>query len=187
MPMNRLLLIPLLTACGGGVTLDDTSDPTGVTDDTSTPGTFPDAPELVVNEFMASNASTIADASGAYPDWIELYNPGTEAVDLEGWGLTDDLEALDKYIFPASASIAAGGYLLVWADGDVDQEGNHTSWNLDKNGEQIGLAASAEYGSVLVDALEYESQATDISMARMPDGSNTWEADTTPTPRATNE
>jgi large repetitive protein len=187
MTMNRLLLIPLLTACGGGVTLDDTSATTDDTADTSTPGTFPDAPELVVNEFMASNASTITDATGAFPDWIELYNPGTEAVDLEGWTLSDNLENLDKYVFPASSSIDAGGYLLVWADGDEDQEGNHTSWNLDKDGEQIGLAASAEYGSVLVDALEYESQATDISMARMPDGSSTWQADTTPTPRSTNQ
>ncbi|MCP4921136.1 MAG: lamin tail domain-containing protein [Proteobacteria bacterium] len=185
--MHRLLLFPLLTACGGGVTLDDTSSTTTTTDDTGTPGTFPSAPEVVINEFMASNASTIADSSGAYPDWIELYNPGAEAVDMDGWTLTDDLEELDRYTFPESTSIDAGGYLLVWADGDEDQEGLHTAWNLDKNGEQIGLAASSEYGGVLVDAIEYESQATDISMARMPDGSTTWEADTTPTPRATNE
>ncbi len=186
MSIHTLLLLPLLTACSGGVTLDDTATTT-VGTDSGTSGTFPAAPEVVINEFMASNASTVADATGAYPDWIELYNATGETVDLEGWGLSDDLETPDKWEFPSGAEISGGGYLLIWADGDVDQEGFHTPWNLDKNGEQIALAASPDYGSVLVDALEYASQATDIAMARMPDGSANWEADTTPTPDATNE
>ncbi len=181
---SHVLLATLLTACGG-VTLDDTA--TTADDSGTSGGTYPASPEVVVNEFMASNASTIADNTGAFPDWIELYNPGSETVDLEGWWLTDDLEEPERFEFPSGASIAGGGYLLIWADGDVDQEGLHTAWNLDQQGEQIGLSGSEECGNALVDAIEYEAQATDISMARMPDGSSTWEADTTPTPRAANE
>ncbi len=182
------LLFSMLTACGGGVSLDDTATANDTADDTATGNTyFPPAPEVLVNEFMASNASTVADATGAYPDWLELYNVTDTDVDLEGWTLTDDLEELDKFTFAADTTIDAGGHLMVWADGDTDQEGIHASFNLAKDGEQIGLSASASYGSVLVDAIEYDSQATDISMARMPDGSSTWEADTTPTPATTNE
>lgn len=187
MQTRLLLLFPLLTACGGGVTLDDTADSNTAVDDSGTTGSFPVPPEVVINEFMASNASTIADATGGYPDWIELYNATTETVELEGWMISDDLETLDKYTFPAGAELSAGGYLLVWADSDVGDEGYHTPFNLDQAGEAITISASPRYGSVLVDALTYEGQATDISMARMPDGSSTWQADTTPTPRATNE
>jgi hypothetical protein len=185
MPKTHLLLIPLLTACSGGVTLDDTATTSGTTD--SVPDSFPAAPEVLINEFMASNASTITDPSGGYPDWVELYNATSEVVYLEDWTLTDNLEKPAKWTFPADTSIEAGGHLLIWVDSDEGQEGIHTSFNLDKQGEQVGISASPRYGSVLVDAIEYAGQATDISSARMPDGSSTWEADTTPTPGATNE
>ncbi len=36
----------------------------------------------VITEFMASNNSTVQDADGHYSDWVEIYNAGTEAVDL---------------------------------------------------------------------------------------------------------
>ncbi len=180
--MTTLLL---LTACGGGVVIDDTS----TTTDSSGYGTtdFPEAPELVINEFMASNASTVTDAAGAYPDWVEIYNATDQTVDLEGWRLTDDLEDKTKWVFPAGTLLAAYDHVVVWCDSDVDEEGLHTSWELDKAGEQIGLSASGTYGGVLVDAIEYDSQATDISMARMPDASTNWEADPTPTPWEANQ
>ena len=40
---------------------------------------------------MASNGDTIADEDGDFEDWIEIYNPGIEPVNLAGWGLSDDL------------------------------------------------------------------------------------------------
>jgi hypothetical protein len=33
---------------------------------------------LVINEFMASNNSSVQDPQGRYDDWIEIYNYGTE-------------------------------------------------------------------------------------------------------------
>ncbi len=66
------------------------------------------AQNVVINEFMASNGSTIADEDGDYPDWIELYNAGSEPVNLEGWGLTDDTDNLFRWIFP-DITIAPGG------------------------------------------------------------------------------
>ena len=35
---------------------------------------------LVINEFMASNGSTVADPQGQYDDWIEIYNAGPGTV-----------------------------------------------------------------------------------------------------------
>ena len=45
-------------------------------------------------------------------DFIELYNAGTQSVDLSGWFLTGGL----KYTFPAGSNIASGAYLLIAAD-----------------------------------------------------------------------
>jgi hypothetical protein len=56
---------------------------------------------LFINEFMADNDSTIQDPDGSgYPDWIELYNAGPNAVDLGGMYLTDDANDPTKWIIP---------------------------------------------------------------------------------------
>ena len=42
--------------------------------------------QIVINEFQASNASTILDFHGAgdHSDWIELYNTGFAIVETDG-------------------------------------------------------------------------------------------------------
>jgi hypothetical protein len=68
----------------------------------------------LINEFMASNATTIADDDGDYSDWIELYNPGDNALDLTGCYLSDDTGNPLRWQFPAGI-IQPHGFLLVWA------------------------------------------------------------------------
>lgn len=70
-----------------------------------------------INEFMASNGSTIQDEDGDFEDWIELYNYGNEAVDLSGWGLSDDTAEPMQWTFAAGTEIGAGQHLIVWASG----------------------------------------------------------------------
>lgn len=50
------------------------------------------AQQILINEFLASNQTINADEDGDFEDWIELYNNGDEAVNLEGFGLSDDDE-----------------------------------------------------------------------------------------------
>ena len=38
---------------------------------------------LIINEICASNKTIIADEDGEYVDWIELYNSGSEAINLK--------------------------------------------------------------------------------------------------------
>ena len=45
---------------------------------------------VVINEFMASNTSTIADPQGEYDDWIELRNVTDSPVSLTGRYLSDE-------------------------------------------------------------------------------------------------
>ncbi len=75
------------------------------------------AQNVRLNEIMASNASTIADEDGDFEDWIELYNAGSEPVDLSGWGLSDNYDNPFKWSFPQDTTIGAGAHLLVWASG----------------------------------------------------------------------
>ena len=70
-------------------------------------------PNLVINEVMASNGETITDAAGDYEDWLEIYNPSEEAIDLKGYYLSDKEDHLTRWQFPESVIIEAGGYLLV--------------------------------------------------------------------------
>ncbi|MFV2068043.1 MAG: lamin tail domain-containing protein, partial [Pirellulales bacterium] len=72
---------------------------------------------LEITELMASNGATLEDAAGKTPDWIELYNGGSQPINLLGWSLTDDPQDLDKWAFPYM-SLDADRYLVVFASGE---------------------------------------------------------------------
>ncbi len=115
---------------------------------------------------MARNESTLAttvEGKIVYPDWIEIHNRGTQAINLGGWYLTDDPAHLTKWAFPA-VPLSAGSYLVVFASGIEqadhpenwpyrDQKGYyHTNFALNGDGEYLALVGpdlqvAHEYGS----------------------------------------
>lgn len=136
---------------------------------------------VYINEFMASNATTLPGADGSYPDWIELYNTTASAVDLSGFGLSDDENQPVKWQFPEGTSIEANGYLLVYCSGkDGLIEGElHAPFGLRSYAESVVLANGK--GQVL-DSYAYTAQEADQSMARQPDGTGEFVMCATPTP-----
>ena len=78
---------------------------------------------VVINELMPVNSSVVADQNGEYDDWIELFNKSSLPVNLSGYYLTDSKKNLVKWKLPIGTSIAANGYLIVWAEGDTTQSG----------------------------------------------------------------
>ena len=71
--------------------------------------------DIVINEFLAKNDATNSDEYGEFDDWIEIYNPTNEPVNLSRLFLTDNLNNLTKWQFPYSDDIIlSGGYLIVW-------------------------------------------------------------------------
>lgn len=148
-----------------------------------------DLPALFINEFMAQNDSTIADTdgNGGYPDWIEIYNAGASAVDMGGMYLSDNLKQSTKWRIPDGVVIPAGGHVLFWADNDPEQGDTHTNFKLDTAGEEIGLFDTAENGYATLDAVTFGQQVADVSYGRFPDGSNTWQAFSAPTPGRPNK
>ncbi len=143
---------------------------------------------LIVNEFMASNDSSYADENGEYDDWIEIFNPGPNPVDIGGMYITDDLADPTAWQIPTTApdstTIPAGGFLVLWADKQPEQGVLHVNIKLSSGGEQIGLFASD--GVTPIDTLTFGAQITDSSYGRYPDGSDTWMIFNNPTPGYTN-
>src|SRR3954453_11959709 len=98
---------------------------------------------VVINEFLASNSHGIADADGDHSDWIELRNTDAAPANVGGWYLTDDAANPIKWQIPATTTIAANGFLLVFASGKnraVAGQELHTNFSLNgTDGEYLGL------------------------------------------------
>ncbi len=121
-------------------------------------------PHPVINEFIAKGT-----------EQIELYNPLSVAISLNGWYLTDG-EGID----PLTGTIPAGGYLVTPTD-NID---------LNNDGDEVLLYAP---GDILVDAVAYGTHGgapiapTNQSTARAPNGHDSdddaadWTIDPTPT------
>lgn len=142
---------------------------------------------VLVNELMASNGSTIVDGTGAYPDWIELFNPGTQPYVLVGHFITDDPAQPFKHQLvgdPAALTVPAGGFLLLWASGNPLQGPAHLGFALSSAGESLQLREPD--GTTLVDTLTFGPQSSDVSYGRNVDGGGAWVYFNSPTPLASN-
>ncbi len=62
--------------------------------------------DVIINEIMYNTP-------GNDNEWVELYNDGEAAVDLEGWWMVDDDDAHPALVFPEGYSIPSGGYFTV--------------------------------------------------------------------------
>ncbi|MCE9619933.1 MAG: CotH kinase family protein [Planctomycetes bacterium] len=137
-----------------------------------------------INEIQSSNLSTIQDENGDSSDWVELYNPDAAAVNLQGWGLSDNAGNPMKWLF-GNVTIQPGQKLMVWASSKNRPNGPqiHTSWAISAGGEPIVLSNA---GGTLVDSLPSTAIASDLSMGRKPDGTGTLYFFSQPTPGAAN-
>jgi len=130
--------------------------------------------DLVINEFMASNISAVADMStdtAQYDDWVELYNRGNSNINLLGYHLTDNENILDKWTFP-DVDIAPDQYLIVWLDNDLTAiSGLHTNFRLSADGEELFLSTANNF---IIDALFYNSLPSDMGYARVPNGTGSF-------------
>lgn len=70
--------------------------------------------QVRINEFSSSNIRVIKDEDGDPSDWIELFNPTTQEISLQGHYLSDDRDNLNKWTFPG-ISIKPDGFVLVFA------------------------------------------------------------------------
>ncbi|MFT6238596.1 MAG: hypothetical protein ACJAQT_000670 [Akkermansiaceae bacterium] len=125
-----------------------------------------------VTEFIADNANTLDDQFGKSPDWIEIYNPNSFNLSLEGYHLTDKTDNLTQWTFPAGASIPAKRFLVVFASGDNltnPTEPLHTNFSLKSGGEYLALVARD--GVTVLSSFTFSGGKQDVSYGLDIDGS----------------
>ncbi|MCD4731519.1 MAG: lamin tail domain-containing protein, partial [Bacteroidales bacterium] len=122
--------------------------------------------DLVINEFLADNDSTVPDQDGEYDDWIELYNNTADGIPLSGMYLSDNYNQPEKWIFPDTI-IQANSFLIIWADEDGSQEGLHANFKLSKSGEEIMFS---NFDGTVLDSITFGEQFADTSFGRYPNG-----------------
>ncbi|MCD6101650.1 MAG: choice-of-anchor J domain-containing protein, partial [Candidatus Cloacimonetes bacterium] len=115
----------------------------------------PYAGVIVLNEIMYNPIESGTDTT----EFVELYNTGASAVDLEGFEFTEGFD----FVFPAGASIDPDGYLVVAGD-QVGFTGYYgfpadyiwTSGSLSNSGEDIEIM---DAGGLKVDYVDYDDNA----------------------------
>jgi hypothetical protein len=127
---------------------------------------------LQINELVTRNDSTLADEDGDYPDWIELRNPDTAALNLAGYGLSDDPARPFKWVFPARI-LSAGGYLIVFASNKDRTNGVtlHANFALNAEGESLLLTRP---DGTLLDGTTFGLLPSDYALGRPVGNTGAW-------------
>ncbi len=154
---------------------------------------------LVINEFLPDPQTFDHNNNNNYNDldeeFIELFNKSTHSINLSGYKLKDFIGNHTMNI-PQIFSLPSSGYILLYAsgealcisgDGDTLQTANWSgSWtDLDQAGDTLSLYDNFDR---LLDKKWYQSSQVipDFSIARLPNGSNTWINNAFPSPGRNN-
>ena len=110
------------------------------------------ARQIVINEFLANT-------DGGLEDFVELYNAGGSAVDVGGFWLSDEA-ATNKYRIADNTLIPARGFLAFTQ--------TQLGFGLSSDGEHLFLLNSNR--TRVIDAVQFDAQARNVSRGRYPDG-----------------
>lgn len=96
-------------------------------------------------------------------DWVEIYNPGTEAVDMSGW-LYSDSNNSNRYIFEEGLVLQPNAYIVV-AENKSDFSAAYPEVENVVGSSDFGLSGSGEYirlynkAGILVDSVNFQIEA----------------------------
>lgn len=132
---------------------------------------------IVINEVMPKNVCSSLDDALLFSSWAELYNTGSEAVDVSSYFLTDTSVISDKWqivtdkAHPERSVIQPGGYLVIYLDGSTeDPLPFHASFKLPAKKGTLYLFDGA---GRQVDRMSYDTTYRNVSYGRVGDGSKT--------------
>jgi hypothetical protein len=113
---------------------------------------------VLVNEVLANTIPPLTDS-------IELWNPGTNEVNIGNWYLSDDYLTPKKYRIPAGTSIAAGGY-IVFTEAQFNI--GATKFAFSSAGDEAYVFAGDGTGSLLgfYDGFHFEESQENVSFGR---------------------
>lgn len=97
--------------------------------------------QIVINEFCSTNQS-LTDEDKDTPDWLELYNYGSNDVNIFNYSLTDDSTLTNKWLLP-NISLAPKQAILLFASGK-DRKSLTQYINLVNHGDNFAYAIGSE-------------------------------------------
>ena len=130
-------------------------------------------PPVWINELAPNNSSGLADASGQFEPWVELYNAGDKPVSLEGWYMANNFTNVTEWPFPGGTAIGPKEFLLVWLDGNTGHSTPselHASFRLPSAAGSLALVCPLSGRSVTLDSARYDSVAANKTLGLFPDG-----------------
>ena len=129
------------------------------------------AENIIINEIQTSNLDMYLDPSWNYGPWIELYNPTSKSVGLNGLYITDDAANLKKYKFTAShGAVPANGYKAIWFDHYDIYCPTQVNFKPDFEGGTIIISD----GTTIFSQVTYPEIPSRTSYARTTDGGTKW-------------
>ena len=129
-------------------------------------GTDTEHVDIVISEVMPGSGYTIVNGEGKQTDWVELYNNGTVAVELEGVFLSDDPEDRTKWTLP-TMTIEPGQRVLIRCAGAV-AEADEANFALSRDGGAVIL--TGKFGNT-ISMVTYPEIGKECSWILMDDGS----------------
>ena len=147
---------------------------------------FSSQAQVRINEIFADNKTNLF-VDGSISDWVELFNPSAEAVNLASYSLTDSTTEPRKWVFPSGVSIAGNGYLVVLLDSGrppstVAGPVLNAGFGASASGDRVELYSPA---TQLIDSVRFGPQAANYTIGRVPSGAGNFLL-TIPTPGAGN-
>lgn len=140
---------------------------------------------VVINEILEANTTINVDEDGTHQDWVELFNNGASAVNLAGYGLSDDSALPYKWVFP-NVTLDPGAYLLIWCSDKNRTDPSqplHTNFKLSSAGDTVILTNTS---GITVDSVPATASLQNISYGRLPNGTGPFKFFAEVTPAAAN-
>jgi len=131
-------------------------------------------PTLWINEIQADNLNGITNSAGQRVPWVELFNPGSNAVSLNGIYLANNYTNVLQWPFPTNASIGAGQFKVIFADSLTNLSSTnelHANFVLPSHTGSVALTRLTANGQPQVlDYIDYENINLNDSYGSYPDG-----------------
>lgn len=126
---------------------------------------------VVINEVCAHNSGIVVQNNIGTGDYIELYNPGEESINLKGYGLSDSRNTEDKFVFE-DYEIPAHGYAIIFAAGFKPDVDAHIFTDFKISDDDTIYLTDAE--DKVIDFVKMMPTEANIVYARMTDGADEW-------------
>ena len=144
---------------------------------------------LLFTEVCIANIDQTIDYSNNYGGWVELYNPSTTSVSLDGWYISDDAMNLKKHRLSGYGVLKPRRYLCIFFDHNANDgeygpdAAKQVRFKLNRKGGSLYLSRN---GTDVDLSLAYPQSIPRCSYARTGADADDWQYCGLPTPGAPN-